>query len=214
MKVVKLVSFDLDGTITDMSFANSVWSEGVPRRYAVVNGMSLEAAKREVADEYGKVGKERLEWYDLSYWIRRLCLGVTAKEMISSFQGQIRVFPEVYRVLENIKDGGFRMIVLTNARREFANVELETTQITRYFEHIFSATSDFRLIKNTVAAYLKVCDICNVSPREVVHVGDDKRFDFEVPLETGIRAFHIDRTSKSREENVLHSLTELIDKIL
>src|SRR5271157_2164017 len=214
MKIAKLVSFDLDGTITDMSFANSVWLEGMPRRYAVVNGMSLETAKRKVTDEYSKVGKERLDWYDLNYWIRKLCLGTTAEGMISSFQDQIRVFPEVYHVFDKIKDEGFRMIVLTNARREFADVELETTQITRYFEHVFSATSDFGLIKNTVAAYFKMCDICNVSPLEVVHVGDDNIFDCEVPKEIGITAFHIDRASKSREENVLHSLTELIDKIL
>lgn len=214
MKVAKLVSFDLDGTITDMSFANSVWLEEMPRRYAVKKGMSLEIAKRKVADEYSKVGKKRLEWYDLNYWIRKFCLGVTPKEIIGSFQDQIRIFPEVNHVLEKIQDEGFRMILLTNARREFADVELETTQIPRYFEHVFSVTSDFGLIKSTVAPYLKMCDICNVSPREVVHVGDDEFFDVEVPKEIGITAFHIDRASRSREENVLHSLTELIDKIL
>lgn len=214
MKVAKLVSFDLDGTITDMSFANSVWLEGMPRRYAAVNGISLEAAKHKVAAEYSKVGEERLEWYDLSYWIRKVCLDITPKEMINPFLDQIRVFPEVINGLEIIKDEGFRLIVLTNARREFADVELQTTQINRYFEHVFSATSDFGLIKNTAAAYLKTCDICNVSPREVVHVGDDKFFDFEVPKKIGITAFYLDRASKSRNENVLHSLTELIDKIL
>lgn len=209
MGSVRVVSFDLDGTVTDVSFVDSVWLEGMPRLYAVKNGLSFEDARSVVTREYGKVGRERLEWYDLSYWIARLGLPVSAGEVLSSFEHRIRVFPEVPEVLEGFRDGGYRLIIVTNARREFVDLELERTGIGQYFERVFSSTSDFGLIKKTVSLYRKVCSLCDVSPEEMVHVGDDLRFDFDVPSKLGIRAFYLDRTGRHSGDHVVHSLREL-----
>src|SRR5208337_79431 len=163
----------MDGTLTDISFVNSVWLEGIPRLYALKYGLAFEDAKNFVTREYGKVGKQRLEWNDLSYWIGRFCLDVSPVEILSSFQDRIGVFPEVTEALEEFRDMGFRLIIVTNARREFADLELEKTKIGHYFERVFSATSDFGLIKNTPNLYKKVWSICEVTPNEMIHVGDD-----------------------------------------
>jgi len=209
MRSARIMSFDLDGTITATSFADSVWLEGIPCQYALKNNVSFEAAKELVASKYAKVGRERLEWYDLSYWIEKLGLGISPREVLSSFQHTIRIFPEVPEVLEEFKDEGFRLIIVTNARREFVDLELEKTKIRHYFERVFSSTSDFGLVKNTVSPYRKVCNICRVSPGEVVHVGDDECFDFKVPKKLGIIAFYLDRTGEHSGEFVVRSLKEL-----
>lgn len=77
----------------------------------------------------------------------------------------------------------------------------------------FSSTSDFGLVKNTVSPYRKVCSICNVSPKEVVHVGDDECFDFDVPNKLGITAYYLDRTGEHSGEFVVRSLKELREKL-
>jgi len=213
MRSARILSFDLDGTITDISFANSVWLEGIPRRYALKNDVSYEVAKRKVMTEYGKVGRERLEWYDLSYWIEKLGLGISPEGVLSSFQHRIKVFSDVLEALEESRDEGFRLIIVTNARREFVDLELEKTNILHYFEHVFSSTSDFGLVKNTIRPYRRVCSICNVFPDEVIHVGDDERFDFDVPNRLGIRAFYLDRTGGRSGEFVVRSLKELSEKL-
>ena len=214
MQRARIVSFDMDGTITDRSFADSVWLEGIPCQYAVENNLSFKTAKRKVISEYGKVGKEVLEWYDLSYWIERLSLDISPKEILSSFQHRIKLFPEVPAVLQKLRDEALRLIIVTNARREFADFELKTTNIIGYFEHVFSTTSDFGLVKNTVTAYRKVCDLCNVSPEEVIHVGDDESFDFYVPKKLGITAFYLDRICEHSGPFTVCSLKDLSKKLL
>jgi putative hydrolase of the HAD superfamily len=213
MGSTRVVSFDLDGTITDISFVDSVWLEGIPRLYALKKGLAFEDAKNSVMNEYSEVGRERLEWYDLSYWIEKLGLEVSPEEVLSSFQHRIRIFPEVLEVLEEFRDRGLRLIVVTNARREFVDLELEKTKIGHYFERVFSSTSDFGLIKKSVSLYRKVCSICGVSPEEMVHVGDDRRFDFEVPSKLGITAFYLDRTGEHSGDFVVDSLRQLSEKL-
>jgi HAD superfamily hydrolase (TIGR01549 family) len=210
---VKVVSFDLDGTITDISFVDSVWLEGIPRLYAVKNGLSFEDAKKIVTGEYGKVGRERVEWYNLSYWIDKLGLDVSPWKVLSSYQHKIRVYPEVPEVLEEFRDRGLRLVVVTNAHREFADLELEKTRIGNYFERVFSSTSDFGLIKKSVSLYEKVCSLSDISPGEMIHVGDDRCFDFEVPNRLGIRAFYLDRTGEHSGDYVIHTLRELNEKL-
>jgi putative hydrolase of the HAD superfamily len=213
MSPKRVLSLDLDGTITDILFVNSVWLEGIPRLYAAKNGLAFEDAKNRVMSEYCKVGKEKLEWYDLSYWIAKLGLAVSPGEVLKSFQHRIRVFPEVPGVLKEFKDRGFRLIVVTNAHREFVDLELEKTQIGHYFERVFSSTSDFGLIKKSISVYRKVCSACGISPEEMIHVGDDRCFDFDVPSRLGITSFYLDRTSENSGDHVVNSLKHLSRKL-
>ncbi len=213
MARVKVISFDLDGTLFDNMFVDSVWLEEIPRLYSVEKGVSVEDARRIVRREYDGVGKERLEWYDIHYWIRRFSLNVEAKELLRNFEHRIKPYPEVPAVLEQLKQRGFTLVVVTNAGREFVELELEKTEMKDCFERVFSSTSDFGVVKKTVKLYQRVCDILEVSPQEIIHVGDDQNFDFDVPRRLGILAFHLDRTGEHEGEFVIQSLEELNGKL-
>ena len=209
----KVVSFDLDGTLFDNTFVDSVWLEEIPRLYSVKNGISVDDAKKIVKREYDLVGKEKLEWYDIDYWTRKFGLKVKAEKLLRSFEHKIRTYPEVPVVLEQLKQKGFRLVVVTNAHREFVGLELEKAKMRDYFDRVFSSTSDFGVVKKTVKLYRKVCSILGVSPEEVIHVGDDQKFDFDVPRRLGILAFHLDRTGRNEGELAIHTLEELNRKL-
>ncbi len=213
MARIKVISFDLDGTLFDNMFVDSVWLEEIPRLYSVEKGVSFDEARKTVKREYDLVGKERLEWYDIHYWIRKFGLNVEAKELLRNFEHRIRAYPEVSNVLEQLKQRGFRLVVVTNAIREFVELELEKTEMKDCFERVFSSTSDFGVVKKTVKLYQRVCDILEVSPQEIIHVGDDQNFDFDVPRRLGILAFHLDRTGEHEGEFVIQSLEELTRKL-
>jgi len=213
LRKISIASFDLDGTLTDISFVDSVWLEGIPSLYAVKHGLTVIDAKDFVTHEYGKIGRERLEWYDLNYWIKKFELDASPWEILNSFKQKIGIFPEAIGALKALREMGLRLIIVTNARREFADLEIEKTEIGPYFERVFSATSDFGLIKKTPEIYRKVCAICKISPTEMIHLGDDHRFDFEIPTGIGIHAFYLDRTAKHSGPSVIHTLTELSQEL-
>ena len=213
MVKIKVISFDLDGTLIDYRFVGSVWFEGIPRLYSVKKGVSFGDARKAVKGEYDRVGKERLEWYDLRYWMRKFGLNVAPQELMGYFEHRIKTYPEVPKVLEQLKQRGFRLIVVTNARREFVELELRKAEIENYFERVFSSTSDFGMVKKTVNLYQRVCNILEISPQKMIHVGDDRNFDFDVPRRLGILAFHLDRTGKHKGELLIHSLEELNRKL-
>jgi putative hydrolase of the HAD superfamily len=213
MKHTLVVSFDLDGTITDGSFADSVWLEGVPRYYAAKENISFEEAKIEVKKEYDKVGRTKLEWYDPNFWIKKFGLNISPDEVLDSFKNKIRIFPEVPEVIQDLRKKGLKLIVISNAHREFVDLQLRETCIAKYFDHVFSASSDFGLIKNTATPFERACDVCRITLEDMVHVGDDFCFDYETPKKLGIHAFYLDRTEKCKETFAIHNLLELNEKI-
>ena len=214
MKSKRVISFDMDGTLTDLSFVDSVWLEGIPKLFAHNNQISLEEARKRVKSEYDRVGNEKLEWYDLNFWLDKFSIDVSPQQVLKSFREKIRVFQDVPTVLENLKNRGYRLIVITNARREFVDIEMRQTGIQGYFERIFSSPSDFRLTKNATRVYENVCNACEISPCEMIHVGDAQDFDFIVPKKLGINVFLLDRTRTKTGAHTVSSLEEFERKII
>jgi putative hydrolase of the HAD superfamily len=210
----KLISFDLDGTLTDANFVESVWLEGIPKIYSEKKGVTIQNAKKTVKKEYDKVGNEKLQWYDINYWIKYFDINIDWKDLFGSYKNKIRTYPDVYKTLEELEKIGKRLIIISNASTEFIEFQLSGTNIKKYFESIFSATSDFKLTKKTTKVYKKVCNDLRILPHEMIHIGDDLKFDFIVPRKLGISAFYLDRTGTKKEEYTIHNLKNLTKKIV
>ena len=58
MSQIKVVSFDLEGTLVTPDFSLAVWYGGIPSLYAARHGVSLEHAEAEVRREYEKVSEK------------------------------------------------------------------------------------------------------------------------------------------------------------
>lgn len=212
MKETKVVSFDLDGTLTDSSFANSIWLEEIPKLYAIKNKISINAAKRKVFQKYTKVGNEKLEWYNMTFWCEKFNLDIEPTNLIYLHKDKIRLFNDVKPILDKLLKLKKRLIIISNARREFVNLEISQTKIGSFFEKIFSATSDFNSTKKDPKIYLNICKICKILPSEMIHIGDDYKFDFETPIKLGIKSLYLDREGKEKGKFVVNSLNEVIIK--
>ena len=206
--MTKFISFDMDGTLIAPGYTDWVWGYGIPTLYAKKSGLSFDAAKIFVVEEYQKVGEGSIEWYDIKYWFHLFQLKEDWKVLMEQFIDKISVYSDVDRTLEHLKDR-FPLVLTTNAGKEFIDVEMEATGLKRYFDRIFSATSDFGEVKKTPRFYRRICEILQTDPTEVVHVGDHYEFDYLVPQQLGIDAFYLDRTGQRRGEFILSDLRDL-----
>ncbi|MGZ3614441.1 MAG: HAD family hydrolase, partial [Thermodesulfobacteriota bacterium] len=167
----QIISFDMDGTLVDPEFTDWVWLHGLPRLYAEKANIPFEEAKHFVVEEYLKVGEGAIEWYDIKYWFRFFKLEKNWKDLMLQYVDKIRIYPDVDDILGWIKEK-FPIILTSNAGREFIDVEMKATGLSRYFKQIFSATSDFGKVKKTADVYRHICEELGADPEEVVHVGD------------------------------------------
>jgi len=203
--MIRVISLDMDGTLVNSRFVDKVWMEGMPMLYAEKTGLDFPVAKEYVVGEYMKIGSDKLEWYDLLYWIERFGLKVSKDELLQMYEDEIETYPEVQEVLDLLSED-YELVVTSNAAREFIDFELDG--LSDYFSETFSATSDFREVKKSPLIYGTVCAHMGAKPFEVLHIGDHYSYDYESPLEAGLDALFLDRKGERSGREVVGDLRE------
>jgi HAD superfamily hydrolase (TIGR01493 family) len=207
----KIISFDLDGTLVDGLYGEMVWNQGVPEVFAAKYALSLEEAKRATRKEYESMGDGRLEWYDIDYWLDRFSLSVSSGELLDRYESYINLLPFAREVLEALGQK-YTLVIASNAARIFVEKEVSHSEIGRHFTWIVSATSDYRVVKKGEAFYRMLLDQLDVSPHEIVHVGDHKIFDFEAPSRFGIESYHLSADGNGNDR-VIPDLKALLNRL-
>lgn len=207
-----IISFDLDGTLIQPEFSNKVWHEGMPWLYAKRYGIEMSKAQSYVEEEYQKIGEGRVEWYDIKYWCHRFGLNGDWEGLLSQYEPIVEAYPEVYGVITRLKRR-FDLILTSNAAREFIEIELKASKLSRYFSSTFSAPSDFGMVKKAPSFFTQILRRIKIHPGELIHIGDHVEFDFHVPRSLGIKCYYLDRSGKIEGEFILHSLEEIKEDI-
>ena len=211
--MIKIISFDFDGTIAKHTFADAFWLEGVPALYAKQHHVDGEAAKKYLFEEYEKIGDNRIEWYDPGYWFDRFRLQTDWKKMLLDYRNNVEIYPEVPSVLKRLSKN-YSLIISSNAKKEFIDVQLTQTKLRSYFDKVFSSTSDFHTVKKVTDFYAMICKKLDISPQEMIHVGDHKEFDYLSPQRHGITSYYLDRKKNTTGLYVVSDLKQFEKKIL
>ena len=199
-----MISFDAEGTLVTPDFSHAIWREAIPALYAQKHGIDIDQSKKGIFEEYDKVGDQRLEWYDIKYWFNLLGLG-NPESVIQSCLDKACYYPEASEVLSYFR-GKYELVVASGTPLELLDYLIR--DLKPYFSHIFSSISHYGQVKSA-DFYLGICQTMNVTPDEVVHIGDSWQFDFLIPQELGIHACHLDREGISTNLKSLTSLTQL-----
>jgi len=208
--MIKVVSFDADGTLVSKDFMDAFWNIAIPKEYAKLSGLNFDAAKVEVDRRFHEIGERDIRWYSPQYWFDLLGLTKTPEMLMEDYKKYLKVYPEAKKVLGNLKER-YSLIVISNAPREILDFELASLK--GYFNHIFSVTTDFKEVRKTADFYTHVCSKLGVNPKELAHVGDHWDFDYVIPKNLGIKTFFLERTRSKKGEDVIHTLEEFVDKI-
>jgi putative hydrolase of the HAD superfamily len=201
----------MEGTLIDHHFSRTIWEEDVPQIYAERHQVPLDSAKKIVFEEYAKVGELEPEWYDLGYWFKKFQLDRDWRKLLKNRKNKVKTYKETRIILEKLEDR-LPMIISSNTIREFLEVQIDV--LGNYFNDIFSAPSDFNIVKKDEPFYRRILEILDLKPEKIVHIGDHYNFDYLAPTKTGIRAYHLDRTGEKVSPETIHNLedfTRLID---
>ncbi len=203
------ISFDLDGTLTSNRFVDSVWLYGLPGLVAERQKIDFPAAQTMCIQAYSGVGDGSLLWYRLPYWLEYFDLrDMDSKRLVSRYASHIELYDDVIPVLKGLKDEGFDLILFSNAARDFLDLEVSESGLEPFFSRIISVSDDWGMVKAEAAAYAK---LRNTVSGNIVHIGDHKRFDYEVPMSAGITAYHICRDKQPAANGCLHTLHQFAE---
>ena len=207
---MRVISFDLDGTLISSDFVNCVWLEKIPLLYAEQNGMSIEKAKSFIYSEYEKIGDGRLEWYNIGYWLKFFDIDAEYMEIFKMCRNKLHLYEDAKKILNDLDEDA---IIISNAAREFIEYEIMELGIEGKFSYIFSAVSDFDRVKKDGEVYTMICNKIGVDSQDMYHVGDNFEFDYVAAKKAGINAYYLDRSGNVEGEHVVHSLIDFYEEV-
>ncbi len=210
--MLKVLSFDMDGTLVIKNFADAVWFEGIPKLCSERWKVSFEEALERVKRAYDEVGPERIEWYKPQYWFDRFGLSGSWSGLLERYRHLARPYPEVPSVLP-VLGQRYRLVVVSAAAREFVELGIKGSGLDGFFERTFSAVSDFGVVGKRPELFARVCVELGVRPSELLHVGDHRIHDFEIPRRARAHALLLDREAESPGRWTIRSLAELPSKL-
>jgi HAD superfamily hydrolase (TIGR01493 family) len=202
---------DMEGTLIDHSFSDTIWEYEIPRLYAERHGCDFDAALTRVKAEYCAVGEGRAEWYDVDYWFRRLDLEADWRQLIRDRMGLIHVYPDAAEALLRLREV-YPLIVSSNTIREFLELQVEAVGCT--FTYVFSAPSDFGTVKKDADFYRVILDKVGLEPSQVAHVGDHMEFDYKAAKSLGMEAYYLDRSGVAKGSDTIQNLLEFADRLV
>jgi putative hydrolase of the HAD superfamily len=208
-----IISFDLDGTIMTSDYADHVWLEGLPKIYAIEKKTTYEKAHQLLTHEYDTIGDHTPEWYDLSYWFTRYHLKTPYQQLLQQYIPYIHPYPDALDTIKHLATY-YPLIITSNAKQEFIDIQLHYTNLTDYFTETYSSLTNFNQVKKHPAVYQQICDILQIPPSNLIHIGDHYEYDYLSPQKIGIQAYHLDRSkTHQKTKNTVYTLYEFQEKI-
>lgn len=215
--LIKLISFDLDGTLITSDFDRLIWDVLIPQKYAEQKGILISEAQQIIAEDYMKdlveLNISAKEWFDVNWWIKRFELDITWEELWQKAQDTIHVFDDVEETIKELKELGYKIIITTGASQEFIDIKLKNTNFKELFDEIISVSKKYNSHDKGSEVYEKICEEHNIKPFELLHVGDSYIQDVEAPRAIGAQSLFLNRDEKIRSINTIKSLKEVIDFI-
>ena len=127
---------DMDGTILDLAFDNYIWGSLVPRRYAAVNGITLDAAREHLFAQYSAVQGD-LDWYCLDHWNERL--GIDVVKIHHDVTHKIGYLPGALDFLRTVHKKDVRVLLVTNSHPDTLDLKDAVTGLADYFDGVVSS---------------------------------------------------------------------------
>lgn len=183
--MIKILSLDLQGTLSDSKFSDYFWLELLPKKYAQKFNLSIQEAKDILKQKFKEYGVYNILYYDDKYWSNYLDFNTL--EELKKFENQPQIDNKLYNLIKNIN---LPKIIISTTTNLF--IEYELKENIKDFDKIYSCVDTFNTGGKTTEVFKKVCEELNVQPNEILHIGDNKTMDVDNAIEVGVNAIIYD----------------------
>ncbi len=117
-------------------------------------------------------------------------------------------FPETVEVLEELKNGGYKIVLLSNTDCFSIEEILEKYDLTKYFDAII-LSYNVRMLKSNPRIFQRVMEEVGATKEEMVMVGDSIESDIIGAKKAGVDALLVDRTATRDYNPRINNLKEI-----
>ncbi|MCK4080483.1 MULTISPECIES: HAD-IA family hydrolase [Acinetobacter] len=166
--MLKLIMFDMDGTLLDLAFDDYIWNQCLPEHYAQFHGYSLEKSHQYLQQLYLD-HKHTLNWYSSAFW--SLQTGINILKMQQNHESKICLRPGSLELLEQLKAAGHVCWLVTNADCKSLELKLENILLRPHFDLIISS-EQIGYPKETLAFWQYLQQQHSFNPEQAVLIDD------------------------------------------
>jgi phosphoglycolate phosphatase len=165
MKNIRLIIFDLDGTLIDAyrainrSFNHVMRSLGYPVQPAAVIRKAVGWGDASLLEPFVKPE-------DL-----KKALALYRRHHLKSLIKDSRLFPQVEKLLRRLKDKGYKLAVASNRPTKFSLVLIRSLGLAKYFDFVLCADK-LKKGKPHPEILQRIMQKFSVGPRQALYVGD------------------------------------------
>jgi len=124
-----------------------------------------------------------------------------------------RLYPEVMKVLQILRENGFKLGVVTNGLKSDIDKILPQVGLAGAFDIVVVIDSVGKM-KPDKDIFLHALKKLSVQPHEAIFIGDRIEEDYNGAKNAGIKAFFIDRENKTEKNaDKIQSLEEIFERI-
>lgn len=184
----KVISFDLQGTLSSAKFSDEFWLEVLPKLYSKSKGIDIDCARGELKEKFMGWGKYDYRYYSLKYWLKELGVGMSFEEIVCRMKNEPLFFDSFVELLKDLSKK-YKLIIISTTTHEF--IEVELGGFAKYFFRVYSTLDDLDIAGKPKEVFLNVANELGVLPSEILHVGDNYEMDVKNAKEAGCEGLHL-----------------------
>ena len=188
--MIKAVLFDLDGTLLDRDESVKWFIE---RQYDRLEKMVGHIPKEKYVARFIELDKRGYVWKDKVYQqlvaefdLTEITWEELLEDYISRFKDSCIPFPNLKKMLEELKMNHFLLGMITNGYGSFQMDNIKAMDIEKYFDVIL--VSEWEGIKKPDSKiFIRAVERLNVLPNECIFIGDHPENDVHAAKKVGMK---------------------------
>ncbi|MDH4212143.1 MAG: HAD family hydrolase [candidate division WOR-3 bacterium] len=191
--MIKVILFDLDGTLYNSTEVRTKFAEAAYHALAKLKKIPVDEAKMLIEDTREKL-KEK-HGFPVPYTLTLIRFGMPVevwhKENIAYFDPRdyLSANGELRKILQGMKKR-FKLAILTNNNEVQANRILQALKVQDLFDRVFTYNS-FRTMKPNPRTFREAAGAMGVSPNECLVVGDRYSVDLIPAQDLGMKIYEV-----------------------